>query len=134
MTPEEFLSDAASRKDDDLLVISVRELLALWGHVSRGPAAVAEIGKALAGADLTTEPDFRTVPDMRQTVQVLAAERTMGEAPTGEPDEGEPEDLSGEEPETSFPRSRCAWENCSAPARASCRSTSTTPCAGRRRS
>lgn len=100
MTPAEFLAEAAARKSDDPVAISVRELLALWGHVSRGPAAVAEITKALAGAGLATEPDFRFVRDMRDTVRVVGAEE---DEPPVAGETGEDEVPADGEPEERFP-------------------------------
>lgn len=81
------------------LEISVRELLNAWGYVSRGPAAVAEIGEALAGAGLTTEPPFATVADMRETVRVVPAPAEEAGPEDGRPGRDEPLGEARTEPE-----------------------------------
>jgi hypothetical protein len=54
----QFLEDAASRDSQNLVKISIRELLQRWGHKRRGYWVVSRIEEALEEVGLVTEPAF----------------------------------------------------------------------------
>ena len=54
----QFLEDAANRDPQNLVKISIRELLHRWGHKRRGSWVINRIEDALEEAGLVTEPAF----------------------------------------------------------------------------
>jgi hypothetical protein len=55
---QELLNDAASREPPDLVRLSIRDLLELWGHKRRGYWIVSRIERDLEEAGLVTAPSF----------------------------------------------------------------------------
>lgn len=57
-TTEDLLQAAAARDTDSPFVLSIRNLLKLWGAQRRGSAVVEQIQQDLAATGLTTDPPF----------------------------------------------------------------------------
>jgi predicted transcriptional regulator len=57
-TRAKFLREAANRERSDLVQLSIRELLEMWGYKRRGNWIVSQIEGELEDAGLITEPSF----------------------------------------------------------------------------
>jgi predicted transcriptional regulator len=65
MTPREFLENAAGTE------LPLKELLRVWGFSTRSHQAVFQVGSALAGVGLTTDPRIEAARDTRQVVKIV---------------------------------------------------------------
>lgn len=79
---ERFLEDASGREAEDLVSLSIRELLEAWGYKRRGNWIVTQIERELEGAGLMSEPSF-TQGWIDATVQ-LVPKRLIEQAPGAE--------------------------------------------------
>src|SRR5687767_9525110 len=95
---EVFLKDAAQRDRDNLVRLSIRELLQRWGHKRRGYWVVNQIEQDLEAAGLTTNPPF-TQGWIDATVELVPKDLVEPEDATGQGGNGaRPLDESGAEP------------------------------------